>query len=56
MLTLPPFERLDMQPQEFSEGELFHMNEVGRCDEKGEFIPEKGVLKLSIKGSLRDIS
>lgn len=28
MLTLLPFERLDMQPQEVSEGELFHINEV----------------------------
>lgn len=54
MLTLSPFERLDMQPQELSEGELFHINEVGSCDEKGEFIPEKVMLAKNL--ALKDLS
>lgn len=42
--TTTIWETLDMQPQELSEGKLFHTNEGSGCDEKDAVIPEGVIL------------
>lgn len=41
MLILTPFNRLDIQPEELSEGELINSSEESGCHEKDEDVPEK---------------
>lgn len=43
ILTLPT-ERLDMEPGEFSNGELINIHQERSCDEKERDVPEKVAL------------
>lgn len=49
MLTLLPFERLDVHPEELREGEVINMNKEGGCDENNEDVSEEVTLKLPAK-------
>lgn len=47
-------ETLDMQPEDFREGELININEKNDCDEKNEGVPKK--VTLSKNFTLKEFS
>lgn len=49
MLTLLPFERLDIQPEELREGEVINTNKERGCDKNNEDVSEEVILKLPTK-------